>query len=320
MGVPQELGRTNGEPLSPSEVRKRTRGIFSDYAQRANLILHPMVEKGEGKNVLGSVPGRPDDEQYQIDAMGEAILINFVRDATLPALVFGEHNIYDHSDGKPQVIFAIDSYDNSTEYSMGLDTPVYSVLGAYNPDGSPIGAVILDIRGQKAYVSIKKVNHIIDLSSIGRPPQEIEPLPMINSIQDDRLTIATYLGSNDYSLKFVDNFRDLVENMPKKSRIYPNGGSFIYAFLATGAVDSYIMFDEPNSEILPGLPIALAAGCVASSVDLVSGGVEEYKKFNTDFIKNPEGYTDGAVDLFIVARSLQLRDEIVEYYLKGRKD
>jgi len=315
----QELGRINGEPLSPSEVRKRTRGIFSDYADKANEILHPMVEKGEGKNVLASVPGRPDDEQYQIDAMGEAILIGFVRDAQLPALVFGEHNIYDQSDGKPQVIFTIDSFDNSSEFSMGLPTPVYSVLGAYNSDGSPIGAVVLDIREEKAYVSIRKTNGVTDLSLIGRHTKEIEPLPLINSIRDDRITIATYLGSNEYNLKFFDNFRNLVEDMPRKGRVFGNGGSHIYAFMATGAVDAYIMFDELHSEILPGLPLALAAGCVASSIDLETGEVSEYR-FNPEFITNPEGYTHGTVDLFIAARSPQLRDEIVQYYLSGRKN
>lgn len=319
MVTPYESGRTNGEPLSPSEVRKRTRGIFSDYADRANQILHPMVKRGEGKNVLASVPGRPDDEQYQIDAMGEAILTGFVRDAHLPALTFGEHNIYDQSDGKPQVIFTIDSFDNSSEFSMGLPTPVYSVLGAYNTDGSPIGAVVLDIREQKAYVSIRRTNGITDLSLIGRHTKEIEPLPVINSIKDDRITIATYLGSNEYNLKFFDNFRNMVENMPRKGRVFGNGGSHIYAFFATGAVDAYIMFDEPHSEILPGLPLALAAGCVASSVDLETGEVSEYK-FNPDFIKNPEGYTNGTVPLFIAARSSELRDEIVGYYLRGRKD
>lgn len=319
MVTPYESGRANGEPLSPSEVRKRTRSIFSDYAERTNQILHPMVERGEGKDSLGSVPGRPDDEQFQIDAMGEAILKNFIRDASLPAFVLGEHDIYDLSDGNPQVVFAIDSFDNSSEFSMGLPTPVYSVLGAYNTDGSPIGAVVLDIRGQKAYVSIRKTNGITDLSLIGRHTKEIEPLSVINSIKDDRITIATYLGSNEYNVKFFDNFRNLIEDMPKKGRVFGNGGSHIYAFLATGAVDTYIMFDEPHSEILPGLPLALAAGCVASSVNLATGDIEEYK-FNPEFITNPEGYTHGTVPLFIAARSPQLRDEIVEYYMRGRKD
>ena len=314
-----ELERSPGEQLSPREVRNLTRNIFLNYASVANQALHPMVEAGQGRSSLGSVPGREHDEQLQIDAMGEPILANLIRDVHLPAFVFGEHNYHDYSDGNPQVAFAIDAFDNTSEYERGLDTPVYSVLGAYNPDGSPIGSVVVDIRGQKSYVSIRKENRIVDLSSIDMHHQKIETPPAITSIKHDGLTIATYLGSNEYNLKFLDNFRSLVEDMPKKGRLYGNGGSFIYAFLATGAVDAYVMFDEPHSEILPGLPLALAAGCVASSVNLESGEIEEYR-FDPDFIINPDRYTHGTVDLFIAARSSELRDEIIGYYLRRRKD
>lgn len=313
-----ELGRSPGEQKSPKEVRTLTRNIFLDYAAVANQTLHPMVEAGQGRSSLGSVPGRPDDEQLAVDAMGEYILANLIRDVHLPAFVFGEHSTHDYSDGNPQVAFTIDAFDNTSEYERGLDTPVYSVLGAYNPDGSPIGSVVVDIRGQKAYVSIRKENYITDLSSKAMH-QTIETPKAITSVKDDRLTIATYLGSNEYNLKFFDNFRNLVEDMPKKGRLYGNGGSFIYAFLATGAVDAYIMFDEPHSEILPGLPLALAAGCIASSVNLVNGDAEEYK-FDPEFITSPERYTNGKVDLFIAARTPELRDEIIGYYLKSKRD
>lgn len=311
-----ELGRSSEEQLSPREFRNATRKIFLKYASVANQALHPMVEEGQGRLSLGSVPGRINEEQFVVDAMGESILTSLIRDSRLPAFVLGEHNINDYSDGNPKVVFAIDPFDNTSEYQRGLDTPVYSVLGAYNPDGSPIGSVIVDIRGQKSYVSIRKVNRIEDLSSTDTHRKEIETPKARTSIKDDGLTIATYLGSNEYNLKFFDNFRDLVEDMSKKGRLYGNGGSFIYAFLATGAVDAYIMFDEPHSEILPGLPLALAAGCTAVSVNLVDGSFKEYK-FDPEFINNPERYTHETVDLFIAARSPELRDEIVQYYLRG---
>ncbi len=315
MGNPAELGRQNGEPLSPKEIRDRTRRIFIDYALKSSQILYPMVKDGQGRTSLGSVPGRPDDEQLAIDAIGENILTNLIRDNRLPAFVLGEHNTYDFSDGKPEVVFPIDSYDNTSEYKRGLDTPVYSVLGGYNPDGSPIGSVILDIRGQKAFVSIRKQNRILDLSSTSMSHTEIQPIPTKGSIKDDGLTIATYLGSNEYSLKFFEFFGQMVKDMPKKARIYANGGSFIYAFLATGAVDAYVMFDEPNSEIVTGLPIALAAGCTAVSVS-PDGSHQEYK-FDPGFVTNPERYTHGTVPLFIAARTPKLRNEIIEYYARA---
>ena len=120
-----ELERSPGEQLSPREVRNLTRNIFLNYASVANQALHPMVEAGQGRSSLGSVPGREHDEQLQIDAMGEPILANLIRDARLPAFVFGEHNYHDYSDGDPKVGFTIDPFDNSGEFARGLDTPPY---------------------------------------------------------------------------------------------------------------------------------------------------------------------------------------------------
>ncbi|OGH39130.1 MAG: hypothetical protein A3B44_01760 [Candidatus Levybacteria bacterium RIFCSPLOWO2_01_FULL_38_21] len=316
-----ELERSPGEQLSPREVRNLTRNIFLNYASVANQALHPMVEAGQGRSSLGSVPGREHDEQLQIDAMGEPILANLIRDVHLPAFVFGEHNYHDYSDGNPKVVFTIDPFDNSGEFARGLDTPPYSVLGAYNPDGSPIGAVVVDIKGQKAFVSIRKVNRVIDLSTIEMRHQELEVVrPKKNSVKDkDGIVIASYVGEREYSRKYYSAFGLMEDDWSEKSRHYGNGGAFVYAYLATGAVDAYVMFDEPHSEILPGLPLALAAGCVTSSVDLENGEAQEYK-FDPEFIIDPERYNDGTVPLFIAARSLELRDEIIGYYLRGRKD
>ena len=316
-----ELERSPGEQLSPREVRNLTRNIFLNYASVANQALHPMVEAGQGRSSLGSVPGREHDEQLQIDAMGEPILANLIRDVHLPAFVFGEHNYHDYSDGNPKVVFTIDPFDNSGEFARGLDTPPYSVLGAYNPDGSPIGAVVVDIKGQKAFVSIRKVNRVIDLSTIEMRHQELEVVrPKKNSVKDENgIVIASYVGEREYSRKYYSAFGLMEDDWSEKSRHYGNGGAFVYAYLATGAVDAYVMFDEPHSEILPGLPLALAAGCVTSSVDLENGEAQEYK-FDPEFIIDPERYNDGTVPLFIAARSLELRDEIIGYYLRGRKD
>ncbi len=317
----QKSDRTNGEQLSPEEVRSITRKIFSDYAWKSNEILHPMVEKGEGRSSLGSVSGRPNDEQLVVDAMGEDILANLIKDARLPAFVFGEHNTNDYSDGNPQVVFTIDPFDNSGEFARGLDTPPYSVLGAYNPDGSPIGSVVVDIKGQKAFVSIRKENRVIDLSTIAMPHQELKIVrPKRTSVRDKGgIVIASYVGEREYSRKYYSAFGLMEDDWSGKSRHYGNGGAFVYAFLASGAIDAYVMFDEPHSEILPGLPLALAAGCVASSVILESGKIEEYR-FDPDFIINSERYTHGTVPLFISARTPELRDEIIEYYLKSKKN
>lgn len=319
----REAGIT-GEQLSSREARNITRGVFLNYAWTVNSSLHAMVREGQGTGSIGSVPGRPADEQLVIDTIGENILTNLVRDANqhsyYPAFVLGEHNMYDFSDGKPQVVFAIDAFDNSGEFKRGLDTPVYSVLGAYNSDGSPIGSVVVDIRGQKAFVSIRKENRVIDLSTIDMHHQELKVVrPKRNSVRDeDGVVIASYVGEREYSRKYYPAFGHMEDDWSGKSRHYGNGGAFVYAFLANGAIDAYIMFDEPHSEILPGLPLALAAGCTAVSVNTVNGEIEEYK-FDPKFITNPDKYTHGTVDLFVASRTPGLRDEIVQYYIRGKR-
>lgn len=320
----KEAGITHGEQSSPREVRNKTRNIFLNYAWTVNDNLHSMVKEGQGTGSIGSVPGRPADEQLVIDTIGENILTNLVRDENqntrYPVFVLGEHNMYDFSDGKPQVVFAIDAFDNSGEFKRGLDTPVYSVLGAYNTDGSPIGSVIVDIRGQKAFVSIRKENHVIDLSTVDMHHQELKVVrPKRNSVKDkEGVVIASYVGEREYSKKYYPAFGAMEDDWSEKSRHYGNCGAFVYAFLANGAIDAYIMFDEPHSEILPGLPVALAADCTAVSVNIVNGDVEEYK-FNSEFITDPKKYTHGTVDLFIASRTPELRDELVQYYLRGRR-
>ena len=95
--------------------------------------------------------------------------------------------------------------------------------------------------------------------------------------------------------------------MHPKALLYPNGGSYIYAFLASGLVDAYIMFDEPRSEIDPGFPIAKAAGCQIVSVD--SDG--KYKDY--EFLP---GKQHDKVDLLIATSTPKLRDELINYFVK----
>lgn len=318
-----EAGVPTGE-LSPKEISEKTRTILFQYAWLANASLHPMVEQEEGRSSIGSVPGRPADEQLIIDSVGENILANAIRDekkeTPYQAFVLGEHNIYNFSEGKPKVIYTIDAFDNSGEFKRGLDTPVYSVVGAYNSDGSPIGSVVVDLRGQKAFITMGDEVHVVDLST---PDMNFKELEIVRSarttIKDpEGVVIASYVGERNYSRQYYNMFGAMEDNWSPKSRHYGNGGSFIYPYLAKGAIDAYVMFDEPHSEILPGLPLALARGCTAVSVDPVTGEQTEYK-FDRSFVKNPENYTDGSVPLFIVSRTPELRDEIVEYYKNSRR-
>ena len=113
--------------------------------------------------------------------------------------------------------------------------------------------------------------------------------------------------SSQYSSKFLDIFEDLIRNFHPKALFYPQGGSFIYAYLASGLVNAYVMFDEPRSEIDPGFPIAKKAGCSIVSVD--SDGT--YKDY--EFVP---GKQHDKVDLLIATATPELRDELIKYYVR----
>ncbi|MDO8460938.1 MAG: inositol monophosphatase family protein [bacterium] len=305
-----ETGRFGDEILSTNELVERTHRVLTLYAHRSVEVLGEMVRKGQGRQVLGSVPQRPEDEQLGIDAIGENILGRVVEEENLPCFIVGEHNKYRYvnaSEETPHVILPTDPFDNSSQYKRGLDTPPYSVTGAYHSDGEPIGAVISDIKDQKVYVAGKEKTYVIDLktgetTSIARSRR--------TTILENNATLATYLGSNEYSLSFFDHFRKLIEDMPPKTVLYAGGGAYIYGLLASGAVDAYVMLREPRTEIDPGLPLALAAGCTAVSVN-PDGTFEEYR---FDYRRHDE-----SVPLFIAACTPEVRDEIIRYYVEGQK-
>ncbi len=306
----QEFGSRFPE-LSRREVLLKTNNLTELYARRSINILHAPVKEGLGKEVLGSVEGRPEDEQLGIDSYGEHILTNLIRESLLPAYVFGEHNNYDFAGGNPRVFFAIDSFDNTSQYKRGLDTTPYSVLAAYHPDGRPMAATAADLKDRKFYIA-QGIGQ--DRQSLVVVDTEMTQTKEIyrserTTIKDPNFTLATYLGSNEYSLKFFSHFDRLVADMHPKGVLYGGGGAYIYALLAAGAVDAYVMFDEPRGEIDPGFPLARAAGCTIVSVDPETGKWEDYKF-------EPEKHHQN-VPLFIAASTSEVRDEIISYYLQS---
>jgi len=137
------------------------------------------------------------------------------------------------------------------------------------------------------------------------------------TLKDRNSTLATFIGEKEYSLKFFKYFGKLVQDMHPKGLVYGGGGAYIYGFLASGAIDAYVMFDEPVSEIIPGLPLALAAGCTAVSVN--EDGTFEDFKFSPNALKeNHRLYSEGSIPLLIAAATPEIRDEIIRYYLEAK--
>lgn len=309
---PQESG-TGGEHLSREELITKARQLVTAYAEVSIPALYDAVRKGEGKQSLGFVSGRPGEHQIGIDSYGDEVLSNLLNEQKLSAYVLGEHNPRNVLEfGPPQMIITIDPFDNSRQYQQGLDTSVYTVVGAYSLNGKPLAGVICDIKDKKSYIAVGDTNYVYDNDD----PTEFRPIRASSrtTIMDDKTTIATYLGEKSYSVPFIRSFGKLMEDMP--GLLYAGGGAYIYGLLAKGAVDAYVMTDEPHSEILPGLPLALAAGCTVISVNPEDGTYSDFR-FNPELIKNPEGYKDGSVPLFMAACTTELAEEIIRYYLRA---
>lgn len=139
------------------------------------------------------------------------------------------------------------------------------------------------------------------------------------TLKNRESTLASFLGEKEYSLEFFKDFGVLVGNMDKKGYLYPGGGAFIYALLASGAIDAYVMRNEPLSEIIPGLPLALAVGCTVVTVH-EDGTFKEFKFNPDDMIQNHKLYSEGVVPLFIAAARPEVRDEIIKHYTESKKE
>jgi hypothetical protein len=80
------------------------------------------------------------------------------------------------------------------------------------------------------------------------------------------------------------------------------------------------MFDEPISEIIPGVPLALATGCSVVSVDKKNGSYTDFKFDPNALRENHKLYAEGSIPLLIAAGTPEIRDEIIKYYLEAKKE
>lgn len=139
------------------------------------------------------------------------------------------------------------------------------------------------------------------------------------TLLDDRnATLATFVGEKKYSSKFFKYFSGLINDMHPKGLLYTGGGAYIYGLLASGNVDAYVMFDEPLSEIIPGLPLLIAAGGGACRVN-PDGTYQEIKISPTDYLTDHKLYAEGEIPLYIAYSTPQVRDQIIKFYIEAKK-
>ncbi len=284
------------------------------------LSLRDKVLQWVGTRTIGAVEGRPDDDEIEIDSVGEENFKSIVKNNRYPIRVNSEHSSYGPQRGI-KIRAAQDPYDNSSQYKRRLPVPVFSCLSEYDLDGNPVGGTIVNIRDAKVYLSINGRNCVIDNFLDGTPPRAISKSNK-TTIKDPNITIASYTGSAEYAMQFYSsfdedegkfkvNFGNMIKDMDRKGRTYADGGAFIYALLAEGVIDAYVMRNEPISEIAPGAALAQTAGCTLWCID-EKGNIENYKFDHKKFRQE--------VHLFITAATPELAKEIYDYYFKYRDE
>ena len=304
------IGQDGKEQLSRREINTKANLVLLDYAERSLTTLRPLIRAGKAKEVLGYVRNRPEESMHLIDSVGEHLLANIARAHGLSARIIGEQNTYHTIENEePVVDIPNDSLDNTSPYIRGLDILPYTVASAYDLSRKPVGGVIVDIIGNKIYRSTTSKNTVKDVET-----EEIKDLFISRrtNLTDENITIASFISEKEYFLPFSENFKAMIEKFHRKGFLYPGGGSFIYSLMASGAVDAYVMMDEPRSEIDPGLPFLLNGGGKAVSVDPVTG-----RKFPYRF--DPELTAAGSVPIFLAYAQESIADQIIELYMEGRE-
>ena len=283
---------------------QKIKKLLIEYLTQTTKEIRKRAVKGEGRQILGEVINRPEDIEIGIDRVGEDILEKLIKKYDLKATVFSEPDGRDIKNGDhPEVYGSIDPFDGSVLFLRGFEHNWYTVLSFFDKARNPICCGVSDILNEKFYLTGENENYSVDINS-GKKKQIS---PSSRRRLTDPIVLASYVMSSQYSAKFLNIFEDLLKNLHPKALLYPQGGSFIYAYLASGLVDAYIMFDEPRSEIDPGFPIARKAGCQVVSVDS-DGKYQDYQ-----FLP---GRQHDKVDLLIAVSNLEIRDQLIKRYVE----
>ncbi|MSQ06995.1 MAG: hypothetical protein EXR46_07375 [Dehalococcoidia bacterium] len=286
--------------------------MMEDYFRFIANAVQDLVDRGEGGQVLGGVPGRSpeEDETIGVDVACERVLEEWCRRHSVDAAIYSEHGVSRPlgKQGQPQYIIASDPFDGSGLFRRGLPAEWWSVLTIYRGnDLKPVAGGALDILRREVYLADAAGVTWGTLGTGQRSP--VAPSPKLGL--DDTTVIAAYFMDPLYLTDWTEKGGALLKKLTGrlgKVRFWPNGGSCIYPWLARGLVHAYVMFEEPRSEIDPGLAFSWAAKFPVYAVA-------------SDGALSPYVFVPGAqadrVPFLVAACSPQLAAEIVQAILHG---
>ena len=257
------------------------------------------ARRGLGREVVGAVPGRPESEDVEIgiDSLCDQILLEVLSEAGVDAKVYSEHGADLVGSGEPEYIVVVDPFDGSGLYRRGIPAEWWSVASYFSADGTPLGGAAVDILRGELYIAQEDGVTVGPL--IGETRQRVSPSDKRSL--DNEVTLSAYLMQPSYITEWTARTREMMARHPGM-RVWPNGGACIYPWLARGRVDAYLMFDEPRSEVDPGLGLAARSGVVLFETG-PDGGLRDYRFSSKD--------RAGRAALFVAACTTELAENII---------
>lgn len=267
------------------------------------LVEQKRHERGL-RTVLGVVAGRSPDEDVEIKLDRECEKLfrqhmrTFCRKHRIAVQVYSEHGTYRIGRGKIAYLCCIDPFDGSGLFQRGWPAEWFSVVSFFTLEAKAITGGMVDILRRELFLAdaANKQVFLLDLERKTRKTVR----PSVQTAVGNKTKLAAYLMDPFYAIEWVDRMRPLftssLNSLPPSPhffsrlwtsivrilgmsnsarspltlpgiRMWPNGGSCIYAWLAMGRVDAYVMFNEPRSEIDPGLAFVAASELALFSVE-----------------------------------------------------
>lgn len=282
------------------------RSLETYLREVASKVLE-LARQGKGSAVLGAVPGRTaaEDVEIEVDRVCQELLENWCQRTGSGMEIHSEHGVSRPSGNTValQYLVASDPFDGSGLFRRGLAAEWWSVLSIYDVNTfEPVCGGAVDILRKEIYLAKADGVSFLSLETGQRTPLA----PLTKAAVDGRTVIAAYLMDPSYLSHWVGKVAGLLNTLVGRFpevRLWPNGGSCIYPWLARGLVHAYVMFDEPRSEIDPGLAFAWAARYPVFSVQ-EDGALKPYR-----FIP---GQQSERVPFFVAACTRDLAEEIVK--------
>jgi len=278
--------------------------IIAKALEEAVLRVADEVDKfaseGIGKDVMGPVLGRPEYEDLEIaiDSVCDRIFVESLSGLGVTIKLYSEHGSQLIGKGDPAYIVTVDPLDGSGLYRRNIPAEWWTVASYFDSEEEVLGAVAVDIIRKELYIADSKN---VWMSGIDKEnPQEIRSSDKVNV--DNDLTLAAYLMDPVYLQDWIPKTTNMLSKYPG-IRIWPNGGSCIYPWMSRGLIDVYLMFNEPRSEIDPGIGFARTSGIGLFEVT-ESGSVIPYK-----FLQNSQAER---VPIFLAASTQSLAQKVAE--------